>query len=172
MTRSWNIVMTRIMEHCDDKFHGGPCLCVFSSRHKSVKQRGGCTAGQPPSAGQPPQPPAKHKVGGDKAEKGDKQQKRPQTPFHHRSPACRDDAAAMETEAGQRMSMRGQDAARFPGMRASDAAAKPPQLHGGGGGGGGSSELPGSSPQPPPLSPHPCEGDRKSVCRERVSSPV
>ena len=54
--------------------------------------------------------------------------------------------------------MRGQDAARFPGMRASDAAAKPPQLHGGGGGGGGSSELPGSSPQPPPLSPHPCEG--------------
>ncbi|KAG5844433.1 hypothetical protein ANANG_G00162470 [Anguilla anguilla] len=84
------------------------CNC---SRHKNLKQRMGSTPGQPASAGQPAQPPAKHKAA-EKPEKGEKLQKRPQTP---------------------------------------------PQLHGGGGGGGASSaETPGS-PQPPPLSPHPCE---------------
>ena len=28
MTRSWNIVMTRILEHCDDKCHGALCYQV------------------------------------------------------------------------------------------------------------------------------------------------
>ena len=32
MTRSWNIVMTRIMEHCDDKGHGCvPYLLLVSN---------------------------------------------------------------------------------------------------------------------------------------------
>ncbi|KAK6317162.1 hypothetical protein J4Q44_G00125620 [Coregonus suidteri] len=139
--------------------HRSNCNC---SRHKALKQRGGSTPGQPQSAGQPThtQPPTKHKAGGDKPEKSDKQTKRPQTPFHHRSAAC--DNVTMETKvAGQRLAMRAQQVGgRFPGLRPADGVTKPPQLHDGGvGSAGGSSEMTGS-PQPPPLSPHPCERDR------------
>lgn len=156
-------------------------------RHKSLKQRAGVPPGQPASAGQTPQPPTKHKTG-EKPEKAEKQQKRPQTPFHHRSSTC-EDVALEPDASGQRLALRGPDsgggagpaaAARFPGLRGAEVgsvSSKPPQLHGGaagtsnggaGGGGGagsvgaagpgGSSEMAGS-PQPPPLSPHPC-GER------------
>ena len=30
MTGSWNIVMTRILEHCDEKGNGTPCLGILS----------------------------------------------------------------------------------------------------------------------------------------------
>ena len=147
-------------------------LFVFPfSRHKNLKQRAGVPPGQPPTSGQTPQPPTKHKTG-EKPEKADKQQKRQQMPFHHRNSTCED--VALEPDAsGQRLALRGPDGgggatARFPGMRPSEVgpnvSSKPPQLHGGGGGGGGgggtgpggSVEMAGS-PQPPPLSPHPCE---------------
>lgn len=105
----------------------------------------GGTPGQPQSAGQPQQPPPKHKAA-EKQEKAEKQQKRPQTPFHHRSAACEDpplEPDAPTARLGLRPAL----------LRPADAppAAKAPQLHG-----GGAAELPGS-PQPPPLSPHPCE---------------
>lgn len=144
-------------------------------RHKNLKQRAGVPPGQPPAAGQAPQPPTKHKTA-EKPDKAEKQQKRPQTPFHHRNSTCEE--VALEPDAsGQRLALRGApdgaaSTARFPGLRPSEmgAVSKPPQLHGGavgggaagaaGGGGsgpgGGPPELAGS-PQPPPLSPHPCE---------------
>lgn len=67
----------------------------------------------------------------------------------------------METDAavGQRLSIRGQDGGRF---RSTDVAAisKAPQLHSGAIS-SGPSEQP-NSPQPPPLSPHPCERSEES----------
>lgn len=132
-------------------------------RYKSVKQRASGTPGQAQSAGQPSQPPSKHKTGEGKSDKGDKQQKRPQTPFHHRS--LTSDDASMETEAtaGQRLTARAPDPERrFAGMRSADmsSAQKAPQLHSGVVG-SGPSEQP-NSPQPPPLSPHPCERNDES----------
>lgn len=146
----------------------------FFIRHKTLKQRAGSTPGQPPTAGQTQQPPIKHKAG-EKPEKGDKQQKRPQTPFHHRNSVCED---VMETDAsaGQRLALRGQEGGRFSGLRPSDVNtnSKPPQLHSGGGATGGTSgstEMVGS-PQPPPLSPHPCEGgDEHSDTIKNPSTP-
>lgn len=138
-------------------------VCVFACRYKSVKQRTGSTPGQAQSAGQPSQPPTKHKTGGEKPEKGDKQQKRPQTPFHHRS-LTSEEAASIESEAtaGQRLAMRGQDGGRFSSIRSADVSAiqKAPQLHGGGVNTGPSEQA--NSPQPPPLSPHLCERGEES----------
>lgn len=110
----------------------------------------GNTPGQPASAGQIQQQPTKHKAG-EKPEKGEKQQKRPQTPFHHRNFICDDVSIETDASTGQR---------RFPGLRPSDVLPKPPQLHSSGGAVGGvgvSAEIVGS-PQPPPLSPHLDEG--------------
>lgn len=132
-------------------------VCILPCRYKSVKQRTGSTPGQAQSAGQPSQPPTKHKAGGEKPEKGDKQQKRPQTPFHHRSLTSDDASIETDTTAGQRLAMRGQDGGRFPSIRSADVSAiqKAPQLHSGGVSTGPSDQA--NSPQPPPLSPHPCE---------------
>ncbi|MEQ2295891.1 hypothetical protein AMECASPLE_019250 [Ameca splendens] len=142
------------------------CSC---SRHKSGKQRTGSTPGQTQSTGQPSQPPTKHKTGGEKPEKGDKQQKRPQTPFHHRS--LTNDETSIETEAtvGQRLAMRVQDGGRF---RSSDVTTLPkaPQLHSGAIGAGPSEQS--NSPPPPPLSPHPCErGEESGEGIKNPSSP-
>lgn len=144
-------------------------------RHKTLKQRAGSTPGQPPTAGQTQQPPIKHKAG-EKPEKGDKQQKRPQTPFHHRNSVCDDVSMETDASAGQRLALRGQEGGRFSGLRSSDVStsSKPPQLHSGGGatvGNSGPTEMVGS-PQPPPLSPHPCErGEEASDPIKNPSTP-
>lgn len=70
----------------------------------------------------------------------------------------------METEAtaGQRLAMRGQDGGRFTSIRSVDVPAiqKAPQLHSGVVSTGPSEQV--NSPQPPPLSPHPCERSEES----------
>lgn len=129
-------------------------------RHKTVKQRTGNTP-QAQLPGQSLQPPSKHKAGGDKPEKGDKQQKRPQTPFHHRS--LTSDDASIENEAtGQRLGIRNQEGGRFQNMRPADVSTiqKTSQLQSGGINTGPSEQA--NSPQPPPLSPHPCEQSEES----------
>lgn len=137
-------------------------ICVLPCRYKSVKQRTGNTTGLAQSAGQPSQPATKHKAGGEKPDKGDKQQKRPQTPFHHRSLTTEDTLIETEATAGQRLAMRGQDGGRFPSIRSADVSAiqKTPQIHSGGVSTGQSDQV--NSPQPPPLSPHPCERGEES----------
>uniref|UniRef100_A0A671RT58 Mediator of RNA polymerase II transcription subunit 13 n=1 Tax=Sinocyclocheilus anshuiensis TaxID=1608454 RepID=A0A671RT58_9TELE len=155
-----------------DSTQRSSCKC---SRHKTLKQRASSTPGQPPTAGQTQQPPIKHKAG-EKSEKGDKQQKRPQTPFHHRNSVCEDVSMETDASAGQRLALRGQEGGRFPGLRPSDVStgSKPPQLHSGGGatvGNSGPTEMVGS-PQPPPLSPHPCErGEEASDAIKNPSTP-
>lgn len=143
------------------------CLNIFffyrlHSRYKSLKQRASSTPGQAQSTGQPSQLPGKHKTGEGKADKVDKQQKRPQTPFHHRSLTSDDASIETETTAGQRLTMRAPDGGGFAGMRAADMSSmqKAPQLHSGVVGSGPSEQS--SSPQPPPLSPHPCERNDES----------
>lgn len=126
-----------------------------------MKQRTGSTPGQTQSTGQPSQTPTKHKAGGDKADKSDKQQKRPQTPFHHRCLASEDTLLETEAAAGQRLAIRGQDGGRFASIRSGDMSIqKAPQLHSAGVGMGPSEQA--NSPQPPPLSPHPCERSEES----------
>lgn len=132
-------------------------------RYKSAKQRTGSTPGQAQPTGQPSQAPGKHKTGGEKPEKGDKQQKRPQTPFHHRSIISDDPSIETETTSGQRLAMRGQDGAgRFSSIRSTDISSiqKVPQLHSGVVSTGPSEQA--NSPQPPPLSPHLCERSEES----------
>lgn len=128
-----------------------------------MKQRTGSTPSQAQSAGQPFQPLSKHKTGGEKLEKGDKQQKRPQTPFHHRSLTSDDASIETETTAGQRLAMRGQDGGRFTSIRSADVSSiqKAPPLHSGLVSTGPSEQA--NSPQPPPLSPHPCERSEESA---------
>lgn len=147
-------------------------VCRLLCRYKSVKQRTGSTPGQTPSAGQPSQPLAKHKAGGEKPEKGDKLQKRPQTPFHHRSLTSDDASIEAEATAGQRLAMRGQDGGRFPSIRSTDVSGiqKAPQLHSGDVGACLSEQA--NSPQPPPLSPHPCEcGEESGEGMKNPSTP-
>uniref|UniRef100_H3C266 Uncharacterized protein n=1 Tax=Tetraodon nigroviridis TaxID=99883 RepID=H3C266_TETNG len=162
---SWNFVEHSRRSYCScSRSVLSPCRSVhLRFRYKSMKQRASGTPGQAQSAGQPSQPPSKHKTGEGKADKVDKQQKRPQTPFHHRS--LTSDDASMETEAtaGQRLTMRAPDpGGRFAGMRSADMSAIPkaPQLHSGVVSGGPSEQT--NSPQPPPLSPHPCERNDES----------
>lgn len=107
------------------------------SRHNTLRQRSGSTPGHPQSGGAPPPPAAKHKAG-EKAEKGEKLAKRPQTPFHHRSALCEEPAPDPDP-AGPRMGLRPHDPPRFT----PPAKSAPPDAA--------------SSPPPPPLSPHPCE---------------
>lgn len=137
-----------------------------------MKQRASSTPGQSQLTGQPSQPPSKHKTGEGKADKVDKQQKRPQTPFHHRSLTSDDTSMETETAAGQRLSMRAQDGGRFAGIRSADMSSiqKAPQLHSGVVSTGPSEQT--NSPQPPPLSPHPCErNDESGEVTKNPSSP-
>lgn len=130
------------------------------------------TPGQAQTTGQLSQPPSKHKTGEGKADKVDKQQKRPHTPFHHRSLTSDDSSMETETTAGQNLTMRTQDRARFTGIRSSDMSSiqKTPQLHTGVVSTGPSEQT--NSPQPPPLSPHPSErNDESGEVTKNLSSP-
>ncbi|KAJ3589782.1 hypothetical protein NHX12_010624 [Muraenolepis orangiensis] len=151
------------------------CNC---SRYKAAKQRAGGAVAPPPSGGPPSshQSPGKHKAGsgGDKSEKADKQQKRPQTPFHHRAPAAfpaaRQDVPA-EAEGGgggggTGPGPRGPDAHagnRFSAVRAGHAGdtptpSKPPPVSS-----SSTSEEQDGSPPAPPLSPRrPCDEAAKT----------
>lgn len=96
--------------------------------------------------GQPPPAAPKHKAN-EKPEKGDKPQKRPLTPFHHRV-SVSDEVALEADSASQRLVITASDSqVRFANLRAGEVA-KTPQMHG--------AEM-ANSPQPPPLSPHPCD---------------
>uniref|UniRef100_A0A803SRM5 Mediator of RNA polymerase II transcription subunit 13 n=1 Tax=Anolis carolinensis TaxID=28377 RepID=A0A803SRM5_ANOCA len=119
------------------------CIC---SRHKNLKPRLAIQQGTVPPVGQQQQAVAKHKAN-EKPEKGDKPQKRPLTPFHHRV-SISDDVAMEADSASQRLVITASDSqVRFSNLRTSDVA-KTPQMHG--------TEM-ATSPQPPPLSPHPCD---------------
>uniref|UniRef100_A0A3B4WN34 Uncharacterized protein n=1 Tax=Seriola lalandi dorsalis TaxID=1841481 RepID=A0A3B4WN34_SERLL len=67
-----------------------------------------------------------------------------------------------DSDACQRLTMRGQEGGRFPSIRSADVSAiqKAPQLHSGAVNAGPSEQA--NSPQPPPLSPHPCERGEES----------
>ncbi|KAJ4935384.1 hypothetical protein JOQ06_016920 [Pogonophryne albipinna] len=142
--------------------HRPHCNCL---RHKNQKQRSSSTSGHPPSSGQPAQPALKHKLG-EKLEKGDKQQKRPQTPFHHRNSVSEEQT--MEPQ-NQRLCLRSQDDGSYPSLHHVDTvSSKAPTLH----------THPGDlngSPPPPPLSPHPCdhaEGDMTPGGMKNSSTPI
>lgn len=127
------------------------------SRHKNIRQRTSSTPGLPPSTGQVSQPPSKPK-GVDKLEKAEKQQKRPLTPFHHRSP----EDPSLETEgAGQRLVLPGQEDSHYPSLHHADVKAQ--TLHTSAG------DLIGS-PQPPPLSPHPTVQEEEATRQLKSSS--
>lgn len=99
-----------------------------------------------PPVGQQQQAAPKHKAN-EKQEKADKPQKRPLTPFHHRV-SISDDIAMEADSANQRLVITTSDSqVRFSNLRTNDVA-KSTQIHG--------TELT-NSPQPPPLSPHPCD---------------
>lgn len=139
---------------------------AFHSRLKNQKQRACSTPGLPPSAGQPPQPSTKHKMA-EKLEKGDKQQKRPQTPFHHRSSLCEEHPNLEQGEGVHRLCLQGHEDSRYPSLLHADVtSSKTPMLH------SSADEMTGS-PQPPPLSPHPCErGEDANDGLKSSSSPL
>ncbi len=123
---------------------------AFRSRLKNQKQRACSTPGHPSSAGQPPQPSTKHKMA-EKLEKGDKQQKRPQMPFHHRSSLCEEQPNLEQADAVHRLCLQGHEDSRYPSLHHADVtSSKTLMMH-------GSTDEMAGSPQPPPLSPHPCE---------------
>ncbi|KAK2111329.1 mediator complex subunit Srb9 [Saguinus oedipus] len=114
--------------------------------HKNLKPRNAGQQGQTPSLGQQQQILPKHKTN-EKQEKSEKPQKRPLTPFHHRV-SISDDVAMDTDSASQRLVISAPDSqVRFSNIRTNDVA-KTPQMHG--------TEM-ANSPQPPPLSPHPCD---------------
>uniref|UniRef100_A0A673H6Z1 Mediator of RNA polymerase II transcription subunit 13 n=1 Tax=Sinocyclocheilus rhinocerous TaxID=307959 RepID=A0A673H6Z1_9TELE len=116
------------------------CSC---SRLKNQKQRACSTPGHPPSAGQPPQPSTKHKMA-EKLEKGDKQQKRPQAPFHHRSSLCEEQPNVEQGDAVHRLCLQGHEDSRYPSLHHGDVtSSKTPMMH-------GSTDEMAGSPQPPP----------------------
>lgn len=124
------------------------CCLLFPSRcrHKNLKPRNAVQQGPVPPVGQQQQAAPKHKAN-EKQEKGDKPQKRPLTPFHHRV-SIGDDVAIEADSANQRLVIATSDnQVRFSNLRTNDIA-KTPQMHG--------TEM-ANSPQPPPLSPHPCD---------------
>ncbi|RXN29728.1 mediator of RNA polymerase II transcription subunit 13-like protein [Labeo rohita] len=139
------------------------CSC---SRLKNQKQRACSTPGHPPSAGQPPQPSTKHKMA-EKLEKGDKQQKRPQTPFHHRSSLCEEQPNLEQGDGVHRLCLQGHEDSRYPSLHHADVTSnKTPMMH-------GSTDEMAGSPQPPPLSPHPCErGEETADGLKTSSSPL
>lgn len=142
-------------------------IIFISNRHKNQKQRSSSTSGHPPSSGQPAQPPPKHKLG-EKLEKGEKQQKRPQTPFHHRNSVSEEQS--LEPQA-QRLCLRSQEEGSYPSLHHVDTVqTKAPTLHTH----GPPADHVGSPP-PPPLSPHPCdhvEGDMTPGGMKNSSTPI
>lgn len=127
----------------------------FFPRHKNLKQRVGSAPGLPLSISQPSQLPSKVKVV-DKPEKAEKQQKRPQTPFHHRSFVGEDLSMEPEDRAGHYHALH----------HSEDAPSKAQTLH-------TSSRDMAGSPQPPPLSPHPCEREEETATElKRSSTPL
>lgn len=140
-------------------------VLLFSPRHKNQKQRSNSTSGHPPSSGQPTQPAPKHKLG-EKLEKGEKQQKRPQTPFHHRNSVSEEQPLEPQT---QRLCLRTTDEGSYPSLHHVDTApSKAPTLHMH----GPTADLVGSPP-PPPLSPHPCDhGEREPGGMKSSSTPI
>ena len=142
-------------------------LFLFLRRHKNQKQRSNSTSGHLPSSGQPAQPAPKHKLG-EKLEKGEKQQKRPQTPFHHRNSVSEEQSLEPQT---QRLCLRSQEEGSYPSLHHVDTVpSKAPTLHTH----GPPADLVGSPP-PPPLSPHPCdhvEGDMPPGGMKNSSTPI
>ena len=142
-------------------------LFLFLRRHKNQKQRSNSTSGHLPSSGQPAQPAPKHKLG-EKLEKGEKQQKRPQTPFHHRNSVSEEQSLEPQN---QRLCLRSQEEGSYPSLHHVDTVpSKAPTLHTH----GPPADLVGSPP-PPPLSPHPCdhvEGDMTPGGMKNSSTPI
>lgn len=128
---------------------------LYSYRHKNLKQRTSNTPGLPLPAGQPSPLPSKYKVA-EKPEKAEKQQKRPQTPFHHRSSVGED----LSLEPDERGS-------HYRALHHGDVDTNKTQtLH------TSSRDMVGS-PQPPPLSPHPCEREEETTTElKRSSTPL
>ncbi|KAJ3590129.1 hypothetical protein NHX12_008083 [Muraenolepis orangiensis] len=142
--------------------HRAHCNCT---RHKNQKQRTSSTSAHPPASGPLPPPTPKHKLG-EKLEKGEKQPKRPQTPFHHRSAAS--EVQYTEPQV-QRLCLRAPDEG-YPSLHHVDTApsSKASTLHAH----GPPSDLAGS-PQPPPLSPHPCaHSEGEPIAMKSSSTPV
>lgn len=144
---SWDLAA----ENVDDLY---PVIFLPPFRHKSLKPRLAVQQGPVPPAGQQPQPATKHKAN-EKQEKGDKPQKRPLTPFHHRVSIS--DEVILETDsANQRLVIPTTDSqVRFSNLRTNEVA-KTPQMH--------TTEI-ASSPQPPPLSPHPCDAAEEAATK-------
>lgn len=142
-------------------------VLLLSHRHKNQKPRSNSTSGHLPSSGQPALPTPKHKLG-EKLEKGEKQQKRPQTPFHHRNSVSEEQALEPQS---QRLCLRPQEEGSYPSLHHMDTApSKAPTLHTH----GPPADLVGSPP-PPPLSPHPCDhagGDMTPGGTKSTSTPV
>lgn len=127
--------------------HLTKCVDFVSFRHKNLKTRNVGQQGSVPPVGQQQQAAPKHKAT-EKQEKGEKPQKRPLTPFHHRVSVSEDVTMEAVESANQRLVMTTSDSqVRFSSLRATDVV-KTPQMHG--------AEM-ASSPQPPPLSPHLCD---------------
>ncbi|KAK1786371.1 hypothetical protein P4O66_017608, partial [Electrophorus voltai] len=113
------------------------------NKQRNWKQHAGSAPGHPPSL-----PPPRYKAT-DKMEKAEKQQKRAQTPFHHRS--C----------TGQDLSLRDPEVSCYPGLRSADVSLS--KVH------TVPSDMAGS-PQPPPLSPHLCEREEEEAGEMKRSS--
>ncbi len=97
----------------------------------------------------------------EKLEKGDKQQKRPQMPFHHRSSLCEEQPNLEQRDAVHRLCMQGHEDSHYPRLHHVDVtSSKTPMMHGSTAG----------SPQPPPLSPHPCERGEETADGVKTSS--
>lgn len=94
-------------------------VLFFICRQKLQKQRGATGTNRPPSISQPgfntglpcaslpSSASSKHKTN-EKQEKGDKQQKRPMTPFHHR-PSLTDELCMEQDPTGQKLGLVGID---------------------------------------------------------------
>uniref|UniRef100_A0A3Q2U3G3 Mediator of RNA polymerase II transcription subunit 13-like n=1 Tax=Fundulus heteroclitus TaxID=8078 RepID=A0A3Q2U3G3_FUNHE len=145
--------------------HLSPISCIIVSHANYLHQRSSSTSGHPPSSGQPPQPAAKHKLG-EKLEKGEKQQRRPQTPFHHRNSVSEEPSLEPQTP---RLCPRPQEEGSYPSLHHMDTALpKAPTLHPH----GPPTDLAGSPP-PPPLSPQPCDhGDLTPGGAKNSSTPI
>lgn len=181
----WNFVEQSYRPLCNcsryaerNTFKGAFCFVVKISfcnnfffpppphRHKNLKQRSSSTSGHPPSSGQPAQPAPKHKLS-EKMEKGEKQQRRPQTPFHHRNSVCEEQSLEPQTP---RLCPRPQEEGSYPNLHHVDTVpSKAPTLHAH----GPPADLVGSPP-PPPLSPHPCdvESDMTPGTIKNCSTPI
>lgn len=99
-------------------------------------------------------------------EKGEKQQRRPQTPFHHRNSVSEELSMEPQTP---RLCSRPQEESSYPSLHHVDTVPKAPMLHAH----GLLTDL--GSPPPPPLSPHPCdhaESDMTPGGMKTCSTPI